>query len=71
MTYDDIIRVLTYACDNDQPVRIETADGQSVSGVPTNVDPEVAAHEVYLKPAGDEETEIVVSLAAVRAVEVI
>lgn len=71
MTYDEIIRVLAYACDNDQAVRIQTADGLAVSGIPTNVDPEVAAHEVYLQLVGDEETEIVVSLAGVRSVELV
>jgi hypothetical protein len=36
-----------------------------------SVDTHVTAHEVYLRPAGDDETEIAVSLAAIQAVELV
>jgi hypothetical protein len=35
------------------------------------VDTHITAHEVYLRPAGDDETEIAVSLAAIREVELV
>jgi hypothetical protein len=71
MQYDQILSVLGYAGDNDQPVRIRTTHKMEVVGIPTSVDPHVAAHEVYLRPAGAEETEIAVSLAAIEHVELL
>lgn len=71
MDYNDIVSVLGYAGDNEYPVRIRTTGKLEVIGVPTAVDPHVAAHEVYLRPAGAEETEIAVSLAAIESVELI
>jgi hypothetical protein len=71
MTYDQIISLLGYAGDNDHAVRIRTTGNLEVVGFPTSVDPHVAAHEVYLRPAGAEETEIAVSLAAIESVELL
>jgi hypothetical protein len=34
-------------------------------------DTHVTAHEVYLRPAGSDDTEIAVSLAAIEAVELV
>ena len=71
MTYEEIISLLGYAGGHDQLVRITTTASTEVIGIPMSVDTHVTAHEVYLRPAGDDETEIAVSLAAIRAVELV
>jgi hypothetical protein len=69
MNYDQIVSLLGYAGDHDQAVRIRTNAKIEVIGVPTSVDVDLAAHEVYLRPTGAPETEIAVSLAAIESVE--
>lgn len=71
MTYENIIALLGYAGGHEQLVRITTTTQTEVVGIPTSVDTHVTAHEVYLRPAGDEATEIAVSLAAIRDVELV
>jgi hypothetical protein len=71
MTYEDIVALLGYAGGHDQLVRITTTAQTEVVGVPLSVDTHITAHEVYLRPAGDDETEIAVSLAAIQAVELV
>jgi hypothetical protein len=71
MTYEDIIALLGYAGGHEQLVRITTTTRTEVVGIPMSVDTHVTAHEVYLRPAGDEHTEIAVSLAAIQAVELV
>lgn len=71
MTYEEIISLLGYAGGHDQLVRITTTARTEVVGIPMSVDTHVTAHEVYLRPAGDDETEIAVSLAAIEAVELV
>jgi hypothetical protein len=71
MTYEDIIALLGYAGGHEQLVRITTRARTEVVGIPMSVDTHVTAHEVYLRPAGDDETEIAVSLAAIEAVELV
>lgn len=71
MDLNQIVSVLGYAGDHDQAVRIRTTTKVEVVGVPTSVDPDVAALEVYLRPAGAEETEIAVSLTAIESVELV
>jgi hypothetical protein len=71
MTYEDIVALLGYAGGHDQLVRITTRAQTEVIGVPLSVDTHVTAHEVYLRPAGDNDTEIAVSLAAIQAVELV
>jgi hypothetical protein len=71
MTYEDIVALLGYAGGHDQLVRITTRTQTEVVGIPMSVDTHVTAHEVYLRPAGDDETEIAVSLAAIQAVELV
>jgi hypothetical protein len=44
-------------------------DGTEVVGVPSSVDLQLDAHEVFLKPTGEDETEIAVSLGAISSVE--
>ena len=69
MRYEEILSVLGYAGGHEQLVRITTADRTQVVGIPTSVDTHVTAHEVFLRPPGADETEIAVSLGAIRAVE--
>jgi hypothetical protein len=71
MTYDEIVSLLGFAGSQDRPVRIVTTDRQEVTGVPTVVDPHVAAHEVYLHPIGDRDTEISMSLGSIQQVELL
>jgi hypothetical protein len=71
MTYEHIISLLGYAGGHDQVVRITTADRTEVVGIPISVDTHVTAHEVYLRPAGSDDTEIAVSLAAIETVELV
>ena len=40
-------------------------------GIPMSVDTHITAHEVYLRPAGSDDTEIAVSLGAIEAVELV
>lgn len=69
MNYDDIVALLGYAGGHEQKVRITTTNRTEVVGIPMSVDTHVTAHEVYLRPEDNEETEIAVSLAAIEAVE--
>lgn len=69
MTYEEIVALLGYAGGHDQAVRITTTSRTEVVGVPTSLDTHITAHEVYIRPAGSDETEIAVSLAAIKAVE--
>ena len=69
MRYEEILSVLGYAGGHEQLVRITTLDRTQVVGVPTSLDTHVTAHEVFLRPPGADETEIAVSLGAIRAVE--
>jgi hypothetical protein len=71
MTYEEIISLLGYAGGHEQIVRITTEDRTEVVGIPVSVDTHVTAHEVYLRPAGSDDTEIAVSLAAIKAVELV
>ena len=71
MTYEDIVALLGYAGGHEHTVRITTTDHTEVVGVPMSVDTHVAAHEVYLRPSGSDDTEIAVSLGAIEAVELV
>jgi hypothetical protein len=69
MTYEQIVAMLGYANDHEMVVRILTTGELEVTGIPTSVDTHVTAHEVYLKPVGADDTEIALSLGAIRSVE--
>ncbi|MGB7212518.1 MAG: hypothetical protein WBC97_07815 [Gemmatimonadales bacterium] len=71
MTYEEILGVLSYANGHDIAVHVVTTDGAEVVGVPSSVDTHITAHEVYLRPIGDDETEIALSLGAIQNVELI
>lgn len=71
MTYEEILGVLGYANGHDVAVRIVTSDHTEVIGIPTSVDTHITAHEVYLKPIGDDETEIALSLGEIARVELV
>ena len=69
MTYEAIVETLGYAIGNEQMVRIVTTAGTEVQGFPTSLDTHLTAHEVYLLPAGDDDTEIGINLQAIERVE--
>jgi hypothetical protein len=71
MTYEDIVTLLGYAGGHEQIVRITTTDRAEVVGIPMSVDTDVAAHEVYLRPAGNDDTEIAISLGSIETVELV
>jgi hypothetical protein len=71
VTYEEIVALLGYAGGHEQTVRITTVDRTEVVGVPTSLDTHVTAHEVFLRPAGSEDTEIAVSLGAIATVELV
>ena len=64
-----IVEVLRFANGNDKAVRLLMEDGTEVRGVPSSVDLELDAMEIFLKPSGDDATEIAVSLGAVATAE--
>jgi hypothetical protein len=71
VTYEDIVALLGYAGGHEQVVRITTTNSTEVVGIPLSLDTHVTAHEVYLRPEGNDDTEIAVSLAAIEAVELV
>ena len=71
MTTDAIIEVLSYANGHEAAVRIVLRDGSEVTGVPSSVDLHPTAHEVFLQPSGDDDTEIGISLAAIVSAEMV
>lgn len=71
MDYDEVVSLLRYAGDHEQPVRLILAGSSEVVGVPTSLDTHVTAHEVYLRPLGGEDTEIAVSLGDIQQVELL
>jgi len=68
--YEAIVELLDYATGHERSVRITTSENQEVVGIPTSVDRDPDALEVFLHPIGDEDTEIAVSLTHIRRVEI-
>lgn len=71
MTYEEVVSLLGYAGDHEQPVRVVLADGTEIAGVPTSLDTHVTAHEAYLRPLGVDDTELAVSLGDIQRVELL
>jgi hypothetical protein len=71
MRYEEVLALLSYAGDHGHAVRVTTDDAAEVVGVPTSVDDHITAHEVYLRPAGAEDTEVSISLGTIRGVELL
>jgi hypothetical protein len=71
MTYEEILELLDYAGGQEQPVRITTTGATEVIGIPTSVDRDLAAQEVYLRPVGQDDTEIAISLGAIESVQIV
>ncbi len=69
MTYEAIVELLGYAIGQEQMVKIMTTTGTEIHGFPTSLDTHLTAHEVYLLPPGDDDTEIGVNLEAIESVE--
>jgi hypothetical protein len=70
MKYEAIVELLDYAGGHDQVVRIITSDNHQLVGIPTSVDTDPGALEVFLRPVGADDVEIAVSLTDIQAVEV-
>lgn len=68
MRYEAIVELLDYAGGHEHPVRITTTDNQDVIGIPTSVDTDPEALEVFLRPLGAEDLEIAVRLTEIRDV---
>lgn len=66
-----IIEVLRWANGQDGLVRVVLRDGSEVHGVPSSVDLHPTAHEVFLHPAGDDDSEIGISLTAIVSAELL
>lgn len=71
MEYQEILALLSYAGDHGRAVRVTTDGAAEVLGVPTSVDDHITAHEVYIRPAGADDTEISISLGAIRSVQLL
>ena len=52
MRYEAIVELLDFATGHERPVRITTTDNREVIGIPTSIDTDPTALEVYLHPAG-------------------
>jgi len=70
MKYEAIVELLDYAGGHDQVVRIITSDNHQLVGIPTSVDTDPGALEVFLRPVGADDVEIAVSLTDIQTVEV-
>jgi len=71
MTWEATIETLGYAAAHDLRVRVITDDGAEFLGTPTSVDVHPASLEVYLRPLGQDDGEVAVSLARVSRVELL
>lgn len=71
MTSESVLQLLTYANGIDCTVRLVLRDGTEVIGVPSSIDTHPTAFEAYLRPTGDPDTEIAISLGAIISAEMI
>ncbi|MEK7380258.1 MAG: hypothetical protein AAB075_04535 [Gemmatimonadota bacterium] len=71
MRYQEIVELLGWAGGQDQAVRITTRSATEIVGIPTSLDTHVTAHEVYLRPEGEDGAEIAISLEEIDRVELV
>lgn len=71
MQLEAIIEVLSFASGNERSVRLTLSDGSQVVGVPSSVDLHPTAHEIFLMPSGDDESEIGISLGSITRAELL
>ena len=71
MDIDGIIEVLRWANGQGLTVRLVLRDDSEVHGVPTSVDLHPTAHEVFLRPERNDDTEIGVSLGDIISAELV
>ncbi|MBP6444836.1 MAG: hypothetical protein KA267_12485 [Gemmatimonadales bacterium] len=71
MDIDAIIEVLRWANGQGLPVRLVLRDQGEVHGVPTSVDLHPTAHEVFLRPEHNDDTEIGISLGDILSAELV
>ncbi len=69
MDIDAIVEVLRWANGQGLPVRLVLRDNSQVIGIPTSVDIHPTAHEVFLRPERNDETEIGVSFGDIASAE--
>lgn len=69
MEIDAIVEVLRWANGQGVPVSLVLRDGSRVIGIPTSVDIHPTAHEVFLRPERNDETEIGVSFGDITSAE--
>ena len=68
MTHEEIVEILSWAGGQELAVLITTTEFTEVVGIPTSVDTHITAHEVYLRLLGQGDTEVALSLGAIRSV---
>lgn len=71
MDTQEIVDILRFAIGNERAVRLLTREGIEVLGVPSSLDDAPDAREVFLRPSGDDATEIAVALAAITRADLI
>ncbi|HEY4321127.1 MAG TPA: hypothetical protein VGM77_08085 [Gemmatimonadales bacterium] len=71
MSTDTIIELLGYAQGQECLVRLVLIDGTEVIGVPSSVDLHPTAYEAFIRPDGDDDTEIGISLTAIASAEMV
>lgn len=71
MNLEAIIEVLRWANGQGLTVQLVLRDGRGVVGVPTSVDLHPTAHEVFLRPEHNDETEIGISLGDITHAELV
>lgn len=71
MDIEAIVEVLRWANGQGMTVQLILEDGRGVVGVPTSVDLHPTAHEVFLRPEHNDETEIGISLSAISHAELV
>ena len=71
MRYQEIVELLGWAGGQDQAVRITTRSATEIVGIPTSLDTHVTAHEVYLRPEGEDGAEVAISLEEIDRVELV
>ena len=71
MDTDAIIELLSYAHGQECSVRLVLTDGTEIVGVPESVDTHPTAYEAFIRPDGDDDTEIGISLTAIASAEMV
>jgi len=71
MSTQAVIDLLTFAQADLRAVRLTLRDGTEVTGTPSTIDTDPGASEVFLHPAGDDVTEIAISITEIAKAELL